>query len=345
MFANWVVKSTWLIQWKVKFDSKSYLCPSDLTCLYLFLAPFPILNYLCQSYNFQNVLIGSTNLERKADQLPASLLLFFTSTHRVQVKNSKYSNTKSLMSSEIKSKNILNVRVSQSELKDFEEQKKKLVQNRDQLRSKKFAIEENINALEGDCKTCFQEKSEHQKRIMELATMRKKVQQQEAKLQRIEAEAVDVDGEKEKFSRKAKEIVKKMLKFNENMIIVYEQMMEIELNEAKARARLQIFRKGTANYDAELMECNDEINRRKINCDKTGKALDDLKQKTKEKQLIAMKMTENHKPSESNFPYKQDFDELSNDRKELTDEMDILEEQVSRRTTNDQSVLDDFNNR
>lgn len=306
-------------------------------------APLPILNYLCQAYKFHDVLIGNANLERKADLLPSSMMLFFTPTHRVGIKISKYSGAKSLMSNEIRTKNILNVRVSKRELEELENQKKQLIQNSDQLRNKRNEIETNINVLEAQCKNSFQEKGEHQKRIMELQQVQKKVQQQEAKLQRLEDETLNVDAEREKFDRKAKEIVKKMLKFNENSITVYEQMMQIELNETKSRARLTIFRNSNANFETELMECNDEIDRRKVYCDKIGKILDDHKQKTKEKQVIALKLTENHRPSDGNkFPYKKEFDALSNDRTELTDEMEDLEEQVSRRTTNDQAILDEY---
>lgn len=240
-------------------------------------APFPILNFLCQSYNFQNVLIGNENIERKAESLPDSLGLFFTPTHRVRVKLSKYSGAKSLMSDEIRSKNMLNVQVSQREIADLEAQKKLLGQKRDQLYNARNQIESNINLLEAQCKTNFQEKGEHQKRIFEFEKLQQKVKLQEKKLQRLIAEPVDVEAEKGKFDQQAKDIVKNMLKCHEKSIKAYEELMKIELNEAEARARLIIFKNGTANFDTQLMESRDEIERIKTYCDRIGSLLDKVR--------------------------------------------------------------------
>lgn len=322
-----------------KFGGEIYL----IDC---FDAPVPIQNFLCQSYNFQNVLIGNENLERKADLLPPTIMLFFTATHRVACKTSKYTSTRSLMATVLRSKNMLNVRVSQAELKELQGQKLKLTKDRDKLYNARNEIEANINMLEEHCKTGFAEKAEQKKRILALEQSKKKVKMQEDKLQRLVNEPVDVDAQKEYFSKRSKEIVKKMLKFDENSITVYEQMLNIELNEVKARARLVIFKNGTANFDAELLECNDTIDRVRKSCDRIGTILDKLKQETKEKQTIALQLTENHRPSEGNrFPYKKDFDELPENKDELASEMEDLEQQISCRTTNDQAVLDDYNER
>lgn len=311
-----------------------------------FNAPIPIQNFLCQSYNFQNVLIGNAGIERKADMLPPTLALFFTPTHRIASKISKYTGGRSLMTTELKSKNMLNVRVSQTEVDELKKQKIQLTRERDSLFNKRNEIEQTINVMEEQCKAGFQEKGEVQKRILKLQQLKKNVKMQEDKLQRLVNETIDVDGQKEIFSVHSKEIVKKMLKFNENSITVYEKMLDIDLNETKAKARLIIFKNGTANFDAELMECNDEIDRIKRLCDRIGGISDKAKQETKEKQSIALKLTENHRPTEGDrFPYKKDFDELSNDRRELAEEVEDLEQQVNCRSTDDQAVLDDFNQR
>lgn len=309
-------------------------------------APFPIQNFLCQSYNCHNVLIGNSNLERKSEYLPSWLGLFFTPTHRVVSKLSKYSGAKSLMSTGLKSKNMMNAQVSQRELNELEGQQTEFIRKRDELRNKRTEIETTIIAMEEQCKTKFQEKSEHQKRIFEFKQLKKKVAQQENKLQRLINEPFDVDMENEKFSKLSKEMIKKMLKFHENSITVYGQMTDIELNEVKARARMVIFKNGTANFDAEFRECNDEIDRMKSYCDRISGILDKTKQQAKEKQKIALKMTENHNPNDGNrFPYKKQFDELSADKEELKGEIDDLEQQINCRSSSDQSVLDEYNER
>lgn len=306
-------------------------------------APLPILQYLCSIYRVHDVLIGNENLERKLDALPASLQLFFTPNYRNQVKISKYSGQKLMSSSELKPKNLLNIRMSQRELEKLQQDKEKLVRDRDSLYNKRNEMESQINMFEAQCKTHFQEKSEHNKRILENEKLQKRVQMQRQKLQRMEEQPIDLDAERARFEHTAKEICKKIFKFNENSVKVYEQMLAIELNEVKARARLTIFKNSNAHFDAELMQCNDEIERIKSYCDRIGGILDKSKQETKEKQLKAMKLTENRKPSEGDkFPYKKQFDELPSERTALTEEMDDLEQQISCHSSNDQSVLDEY---
>lgn len=306
-------------------------------------APLPILQYLCCAYKVHEVLIGNENLERKLDMLPPSLLLFFTQTHRNQIKISKYSGGKSMMSSELKSKNVLNVGMNPRELEKLQQEKQKLVRDRDNLYNKRNEMEGQINMFEAQCKSHFQEKNEHNKRILEYEKLQKRAQQQQQKLVRLEAQPIDLDAERARFEHTAKDICKKMWKFNENSVAVYDKMLTIELNEVKARARLNIFRNNNANFDAELLQCNDEIERIQSYCDRIGAILDKTKQETKEKQLLAMKLTENRKPSEGDkFPYKKQFDELPNERAQLTEEMDDLEQQISCHSSTDQSVLDEY---
>lgn len=259
---------------------------------------------------------------------------------------SKYSGSKSLMSNEIKSKNLLNVQVSKKDLDGYQEEKRRLIQECDQLYNKRNQLEANINLLEEQCKTKFQEKSELNKRILALDKMQKRVKMQEDKLGRLQNEPYDLDGETAKFKQEANEIVKKMFKFNENSITFYDQMMEIELNEVTARARLTIFKNGTANFDAQVMECNDDIERIKVYRDRIGDILDRTKIEARDKQVIALKMTDNHRPTEGDkFPYKKEFDELSDVRTELTEEMEDLEQQINCRSSTDQSVLDEYRER
>lgn len=309
-------------------------------------APFPILNFLCQTYNCHNVLIGNANLERKADLLPPSLALLFTPTHRIVQKVSKYTGKKSLMSNVMKPKNMLSKGVSQEELDALELERKKLIDETDKLRNMRNEIESKINVFEERCKTGYQEKNEHQKRILEYRQLQSKVRQQEDKLQRLKREPIDVEREKQTFDKRSKEIIKNMLKFHENSINVYDQMMKIDLNEVKAKARLVIFRNGTTNFDAQLMEITDEINTFKTYCDRIGGVLDKKKQEAKDKQRKALELTENRRPTEGDkFPYKQKFDELSDNKEELMEELEELDQRIGCRSTNDQAVLDDYNER
>lgn len=315
----------------------------EIYLIYCIEAPLPILQYLCNEYKVHNVLIGNDNLERKMDQLPASLPMFFTQTYCNTLKISKYSGEKIMTSKEILPAHLLNVRVNPREMEKLQKERQQLVRDRDNVYNKRNEVEAQINVLEQQFKTLYQEKGEHSKRILSIEQMKKRVEMQRQKLRRLEEQPVDLDAERDRLKRTANDVSRKMFQFSENSIAVYAKLLEIELNETKARARLTIFKNSNAHFDAELLRCSDEIERLTGYCDRIGGLLDRTKQETKEKQLSAMKLTANRKPSEGDkFPYKKEFDELSNDRNALNTDKDDLEQQISCHSSNDQSVLDEY---
>lgn len=309
-------------------------------------APIPIVNFLCQNYRFHDVLIGSENIDRKVDSLPAHLNLIFSPTHRIQIKKSKYSEQKSTMMNEIKSKNLLNVRISKRELNDLQIQRDKTIAERDAMYNKRNGIEAKINAMETQCKDIFKKKNEKKKLLFTLKEMENRVEQQTEKLNRVMNNDIDLATEKRKFDQNAKDIVAEMLNLEENAITIYNNQLINDLAEVKARAQLTIFKNGTMNYDVQLMELNEEIDRKQEYCNRIGALLDKTKQECKNKQIIAMQLTDNRKPSDGdNFPYKDHFDKLSNEKTVLLEEIEDLENQINGRTTGDQRTLEEYHER
>lgn len=244
------------------------------------------------------------------------------------------------MFNELKSKDLLNVRVSKREMSDLQTQRQMVVTERDKYYNIRNEYEAKINAMEAKCIDLNRFKNEKHKDLCTLKDFENKVKQQTNKLNRVINEHIDIDVERENFNQMAEQLTEKMLKTQERAIDKYSIYMQNELEEIKARARLTIFKNGTVNYDVKLMEVEEEIARAKAYCDRIGATLDQKKQECKKKQLAALEMTDNRKPSEGdNFPFKKQFDELSNDKDELMELKDDLEGQINCRTTEDKQTL------
>lgn len=284
--------------------------------------------------------IGNESIERKFDTLPDHIGLIFSPANRIQIKRSKFSGQKSSMFNELNSKDLLNVRVSKREMSDLQAQRQIVVTERDTFYNKRNEVEVKIDAIEAKCTDLNRLKHEKHKDLCILKDLENKVKQQTNKLNRVMSEIIDIDVEKENFNQMTQQLTEKMLKTQEKAIDKYSFYMQNELEEIKARARLTIFKNGTVNYDVKLMEVEEEIARAKAYCERIGATLDQKKQQCKNKQLAALELTDNRKPSEGNqFPYKKQFDELSNDKDELMELKEELEGQINCRTTEDQQTL------
>lgn len=307
-------------------------------------APIPILNYLCQVYKFHNILIGNNNLERKSDHLPNAIQLFFTPTHRVAVKISRYTNEKSLMSSLFKGKNFLNVRVSAKELQELKQARAQRVSESDATRNKRNECEVQMNDLNQRCTDKFKEKADLQKQIKQYEDLKRTIKQQENKVNRMEEDTVDIGVETEKFKQNSKKIIKDILKLRKNVVDAYDKLSQYDQNELSAKLCFNIFKNSTTNMDVEIIECNEEYDRRKTYFQRITELLNKHKKECKEKQVTAKKLTNNHQPSDGDkFPFKQQFDELPKERVELEEEIEDIENQINCRSADNQRVLDEYN--
>lgn len=306
-------------------------------------APAPILNYLCKNNRFHDVLIGNQNLEYKCDDLPNAISLVFTPTRRIQIKKSKYSGQKIVMSSAFKSKNLLNVQISKQDEQQAQNQKEELVRQKDRLNNQRQQIELQIGTAEKALQAKYKQKNEEAKRIHHLNDLKSKVKQQTNQLQRLESQTIDLNEETEKFNQIASKKIKEIVKLNKNTLGIYDLYTKANLSENRARERLKIFRNSNASYDVQIMEADEALERAQTLCDRVGGILDTWKQRCKEKQVEAMALTNGKKPSDGNqFPFKQQFDEMSNDVEELGDELDDLETQANCRSNDDQRTLDEY---
>lgn len=306
-------------------------------------APIPILNYLCQAYRVHNILLGNDNLGKNAQRLPPQIQLFFTPRNKFKVIKSRYSDRRMTSSTTVGQKRLLNVEINAKLLNELKKHKIERIRERDQIRNQRANIELKIQSGEKLCADMYKGKNELQKKIYVYEDFQKKVERQRQKLERLANETIDVDGANEEFVEQTKQILQSIRDKASAMVSTYETYSERSLAVRKAKGNYDIFRNNTRNLDVEIMECNEELGRRKTYCSRISDLLDQQKRKCKEKRDAARKMTNNKQPNDGDsFPFKNDFDELSNDKNELLEEIENIANQISVRSANDQRTLDEY---
>lgn len=307
-------------------------------------APAPVVNYLCQANKIHNVLLGGENLSSNTAHLPPQIHTFFTPMCKYTVKTSKYSNQKITMSVGIESKQLLNVEINAKVLNELKQKREQRVRESDGIRNKRSKIELSIQASEQVCKEKFREKNDLQKKIHIYEEHKKKAERQREKLQRLSLETVDVDDAKGKFSETVKQALEKNQENIAKIISLYDNYGKCCVEARIAKARLDVFKANTRNLDVEIMNCTEEIDRRKSYCSRISDLLDQQKRQCKEKQTAAKKMTDNTQPSDGDkFTHTKQFSELPDDKNALLEEMEEIDAQIGVRSDNDQRTIDEYN--
>lgn len=318
------------------FGGKSYL----IDCLE---GPFPILNYLCEAYKIQNVLVGSDDLEMNTNELPDSLKLFFTPDNRITITQSRYSGERSVMSAPITERGLLGQQASQREIHELKENQTKCLAQSDQIQNQRVQFETKIAALEVKCKQIFKEKTDIANQIHVLNESKAKVNRHKMKIERLERDAINVEAEQAKFKARAKKTVDLLIKLQTAKVTVFTNYVQLLSERDMAKHRLDSFKRSISTIDVKLMEANENLDRATRYLDKIGRALDTTKQQCKEKQREAMKLTDNSKPSDGNrFPYKAQFDAISNSIDDLQEQISDIEDQLSCMNQANNNVLEEF---
>lgn len=306
-------------------------------------APIPVVNYLCQAYKVHNVLLGNENLSMNTQQIPAEIGLFYTPDLRFDVKISRYTNKRVTLSNGFRGKNLLNVEINAKHLNELKQKRAERIRERDLIRNKRANIELKIQSVEKFCNDKYKEKNELQKKIFLYEDYDKKLQRQRQKLEGLSGETIDVDSAKEELVEIKQRTLQTIQKKANEMVDLYEEYSQHSLAVKRSKARLDIFRNTTRNLDVEIMECNEEMGRRKTYCSRISDLLDHQKRKCKDKRDTARKLTNNTQPSDGDrFPFKNDFDELPNNKDELLEEIENISNQISVRSINDQRTLEEY---
>lgn len=307
-------------------------------------APAPVVNFLCKAYKLHHVLVGTSELERHTDQLPDHLQLFYFDDVRISVTKSRFTGKPIIMSQFIEPKDLLNVEINEKVLNELKQARAERVRESDRVRNQRAEIELAIQKVHSACEDKFKEKNEWQQKIYQHEGHARKVQQQRAKLERLGSDAIDVDGAQQRHAEQKGQILATLRANADTLIGKYEAYGQQSLRVRTAKGRLDVFKSSTCTLDVEVMECDEELNRRKGYCSRIADLADQQKRKCKEKRDIAKKMTDNTQPTDGDkFPYKKAFDELPGERDVLLEELDTIATQMAGRSANDQRTIDEYN--
>lgn len=309
-------------------------------------APVPIINYLCKIYKIQNTIIGVNEMESNSEQLPQWVQLFFTQNDRISITRSRYSTERMLASNPIVRNYVFNVRVPAQELEQYRQQRVDLVRKVDNCRNKRSQIETAIESNEAECRRVIQRRNDLSSVRGKLQEAKKKLAMQSEKLRRTIAAGIDVEAENVKWLTVSRQSIKKLHKFQANALQVFEKLTTVSSSEEEAKYRLDKFKSSFASIDMQIMTSTEQMDRSKSYVDRIGKLLGEAKQECKKKQIDAMKLTNNLKPSDGEkFLYKKQFDELSSNVDELMDELSEIEAQLECQSAPQRETMREYEDR
>lgn len=293
--------------------------------------PVPIMNYLCNLYRLHEIAVGDDQTFDNAGQVPDEFRLFFSTNHRFSVQHSRYSDTKSMSSSVIKDRNILNVGIDQNTVAREQRNLEKWKREHDQKRNARNQLEASIQQQEVYVSEIREEKKRIQEKFRRVKICETKLRKQQAELNDLKKRLVDPDHERKKCRHKIDEILARMMQVEHKKIATLREYKKHFCERLLARKKHQVFDESTGNLDEQIRVSLNEIERLHTTFDRIKSSHEQTKNRCTAKEEEARKLTNGLAPDNVNFTFKAQFkklpatiDELQNKIEEMQGRIDCI---------------------
>lgn len=335
------------VQFKAANDITDYAPDLGLQCYLIDLiqGPASVINLLCRLYFIHLVGVGDDRTFNHASKLPPVFRLFFSTEHRFQVNVSKYSNKKSTSSSMIEDRHLLNVAVDQQQT---EHEKRNLQKwNRDKAEKQKArsTLETGIDQNEKEIGEIRIEKQELQKMANHVRLCTEKLRKKQAEFNTLKNRKIDVQEERTKFKRAVDGLIAKMTEVNEKRADLLSQLKTLIVQRILAQKKLEVFEGTTGNVDDEIRRLENEIDISNGLYTRIKEKLDNLKQRAKNLENTALKLTDGVAPNDSKFKFKANFEKLPDTTAQLQNDIDEMQGRIDCMKGVDPRVVIEFEER
>lgn len=312
----------------------------------MFDAPAPIVNYLCRLNNIQNVAVGDDRTFQNASLVPAHLRLFFSSNNRFAVRISQYSNAKSISSTVIQDRNILNIGVDPRQKEHEEKNLLKWKNEEKKTLVARGAIENEIREHENEMKKIRDAKNALITKQKNLSMSADKLRRKEAELDAFKNNKINVEKEREKFKGLVAALMGKMMKIVDKEIETLAEYKTFQVQRYVATKKLAVFETSTGNLDEEIRKMQNEISATTSLCERIKLRHADMNNTRKHYEDRLLKLTDGVLPTHPKFSLKAEFNALDQTTaEELTAEIEDCQGRINCIVGIDQNLITEYETR
>lgn len=305
-------------------------------------APFPILNYLCKSFQLHNVPVGANDSTKYASQMPDEIRLFFTPSHRFSVIKSRYTGEKSSRSDEIHSQNLLNKNVDPEVLEERKRALQRLVKECDKIRNHRGQIEADINRVQEQSLELTAKRREVDEKFSRYVNCKHKTKRQEQKCNDLAKRLVDVSAEKAKFKEFCAKTITDLLKLQGKKVDELDLYVAATVKHEAYKQKLTIFLNKNADLEGEIRSAEDAVDSAKRSHESVLRRYEEVKDKVKRKLSFAKNLTNNTIPQNENFPYKKEFRKLPSSLEDLNNHMEEIQARIECMSRDNGNILEEY---
>lgn len=305
-------------------------------------APFPILNYLCKSFQLHNVPVGANDSTKYASQMPDEIRLFFTPSHRFSVIKSRYTGEKSSRSDEIHSHNLLNKNVDPAMLEERKRALQRLVKECDKIRNHRNEVEADITRLQGQSSELTKLRREVEEKFSRYQNCKLKTKRQEQKCTDLAKRQVDISAEKTKFKQFCAKTIADMLKLQGKKVDELDLYVDATVKHEAYKQKLTIFLNKNADLEGEIRSAEDAVDSAKQSYESVQRRYEEIKEKVKRKLTFAKGLTNNTTPQNENFLYKKEFRKLPTSLEDLVNHMEEIQARIECMSRDNGNILEEY---
>ncbi|XP_064544935.1 structural maintenance of chromosomes protein 5 [Drosophila montana] len=273
--------------------------------------PIPLINKLCGSYQIHNIPIGKDEVSNFTACVPKSIRIYFGGTKKFTVTTSRYRSDLILTESTIRRKNQL-ISIDSKQLKSLKERHTKSIYEKDQIRNNLREIDNEFDRLqivlrqEGDTKRKIEQKLAH------YSNLEDEVKKLQLKIDTINKSFTSTDTLKDTFQKAMLSDLRKIFEIEKKLVKILEctdKLLQIKkLNQTLESAHNQ-------QYESQvntLKESEDQFKNASTTVDKLAASLQVKVKDIASKKVEVQRLCNGQLPISNDFPFKNDFEQLSN---------------------------------
>ncbi|XP_047519657.1 structural maintenance of chromosomes protein 5 isoform X1 [Pieris napi] len=309
-------------------------------------APDAIVRYLCRNYSIHKIPIGDEHTFNNSGNVPANITFYFTENHRFSVRVSEYSGAKSSSITEINPPRLLAKTVDVEQINKFKKQLANFEKTATTHKSKLQEFNNQLSPLEVTLNNFNMDRKNINESIEKIRTLSAQIRLQTKKMEEIQNESsLNIESEKENCQKRQKESVLKQCHLHSQLKDLLKELQKKMQEKELVGIKLDVSRSAIIQHESELRELKNELRNVQVTLENIQNCLTCAVSKAKEKLSAAKRSCNNKLPTDSDFPYKDDFEKLPSDLTALQEHCFDLQTRIDCMDTSDEQVLKEYKTR
>ncbi|XP_023031430.1 structural maintenance of chromosomes protein 5 [Drosophila willistoni] len=287
--------------------------------------PAAILNKLCSTYRIHNIPIGGEEVANFTSMVPKSIRVYFGGNKRFSVTTSRYSDNTIISEQVISGKNLL-MSVDSKQLSALQKRYKEVVFEQDSMKNKLSTSDREFERLQLILREEGEGKKKIEQKLLHFKNLESEVQGLKRKSNDLEKSVTSKGELKSRFRKYLIIETKKMLDLESKLIDKLKIIKGQQLEKKIIQTKETVHKMQHENQAETLKESEDCLRKARSSVEKLMNSVEAQKREIERKMNEIGELCNGKIPTNRDFPFKQQFNEMQDfDLEQVSEAMHDIE--------------------